>query len=332
MVGQSGPVLSVATSSGVVPARIGGALAHRADHVVDGTDALPIVGDHVRLWPGVGGGDGLIVEVLPRTSLLRRRAAGSETRSQNIAANIDVALVVAGLDDSFNLRRIERAVLLAFDAGALPLVVLTKADLVDDDARSDAVARVVAVAPGVEVLAVSALTGDGLPALWARLPPGSTTVLLGVSGAGKSTLTNALLGHDHLATRPLSDGRRGRHTTTHRELVTLRNGAFLIDGPGVRELGLVDDVDVGVGFTDIEDLARGCRFRDCAHEGEPDCAVQAAVDAGVLDAARLAGFHRLVREVAWAQARVDPDLQRARKADERALSRAIRDVSRRKRP
>lgn len=329
VVRQVGPVLFVCTDAGLQPARIGGALAHLAPHA----EQLPTIGDHVTVIAGLGGGEGLIVGVHPRTSLLRRRAAGSQTHGQPLAANVDIALIVAALDASFSARRIERAVLLAWDSGAQPVVVLTKADLaLSPGALDDAICAVEAVAPGVLVIPVSARSGEGLDALRAALPPKKTAVLLGVSGAGKSTLTNVLLGTAQFDTQPLSaDHKRGRHTTSHRELVTLPHGALLIDGPGVRELGMLDDTEVLRAFADIEALAPNCRFRDCTHDVEPGCAVQAALLGGALDSERLLSFHKLKREVAFAQARAEPQLMRERKAASRLLSKAVRSVSRDKR-
>lgn len=327
VVRQSGPVLVVQTDSGaIVPARTGGALAHQAANACD----LPVVGDQVVVVPGEGGGDGLVVAVLPRRSLVRRRAAGSETDAQPLAANVDVVVLVVGLDPSFSLRRIQRAAVLAWESGARPLIVLTKADLCAD--LDGAIHQVQAACPGIDVVAVSAVSGTGLDDVRAALPEGTTGVLLGVSGAGKSTLTNALLGDAHFDTNAMSDPRRGRHTTSHRELVQLPHGAWLVDGPGVREFGMVDDVDVEQAFPDIEALARSCHFRDCSHDGEPGCAVAAAVADGALDAARLASFLTLEREVAFARSRTDPDAARERKAAARILSKKVRQASRHKRP
>jgi ribosome biogenesis GTPase len=327
VVRQSGPVLVVETERGsTFPARVGGALAHQAATASD----LPVVGDQVVVVPGVGGGDGLVVAVLPRRSLVRRRAAGSETDAQPLAANVDVVVLVVGLDPSFSLRRIERAAVLAWESGAQPVIVLTKADLCPD--LDGAIHQVQAACPGIDVVAVSAMHGEGLDDVRAALPAGATGVLLGVSGAGKSTLTNALLGAAHFDTNAMSDPRRGRHTTSHRELVQLPHGAWLVDGPGVREFGMVDHVDVEKAFPDIEALATACRFRDCTHEGEPDCAVTAAVADGVLDATRLASFLTLEREVAFARSRTDPEAARERKSAARILSKKVRQASRHKRP
>jgi ribosome biogenesis GTPase len=216
---------------------------------------------------------------------------------------------------------VERYVALAWESGALPAVVLTKADLCDDVDAAVAAARV--AAPGVEVVALSSRTGENLDALDALLHPGHTAVLLGPSGAGKSTLANRLLGDERLATRAVRADGKGRHTTTHRELFRRAGGALLVDTPGMRELALWDaDAGLDGAFADVLALAGGCRFRDCAHDGEPGCAVQAAVAEGRLDAARVAHWHALRRELAYLERQQDAHARRAHEARQAALDRA----------
>lgn len=295
VVRQERGLLSVQTSERTLLARPSGRLLHHAF----GPEALPTIGDWVALVPPSGEGEALLHAVLPRSGVLMRREAGSEHEGQLLAANLDVVFLVTGLDGNFNPRRIERALAVAWNSGASPVVVLSKADLQPETELR--VLEVEALAPGVPVLALSCHTGLGLDALRAQLPAGRTGVLLGSSGVGKSTLVNQLLGESRLATQPVrSDDDRGRHTTTHRELFVLPWGGLLIDGPGMRELGLWGEEEgVGQAFADILALAEDCRFRDCAHQGEPGCAVRAAIDAGVLSAERWESFGKLQREQAW---------------------------------
>ena len=241
-----------------------------------------------------------IVALLPRTSLIKRAAAGEHYRQQPIAANVDVVLVVTGLDADFNPRRIERYLLLMRGAGVQPVVVLTKADQpgVDAGAAIDALADV--TDHDVPVVAVNARDPDSVAVLDEWLRPGVTAALVGSSGAGKSTLANTLLGEQRMKTAAVRErDSRGRHTTTWRSLLPLASGACLIDTPGMRELKPTGEEDLADGvFDDIQALASRCRFRDCRHAAEPGCAVQAALEAGELDPGRLANYLKLRDEVA----------------------------------
>jgi ribosome biogenesis GTPase len=273
----------------------GGRLLH---NLTDAT-AMPAVGDYVTLAGAPGDAGSMRIDaVLPRRGAFVRRAAGESTEPQVLAANVDLALIVSALPSDLNARRLERYLTLAWESGATPLIVLTKADLVEN-VRA-AVAKAYAVAIGAEVVAISARTNVGIDQLSARIAPGMTAVLLGSSGVGKSTLVNALLGAERQRTSPVRDDGAGRHTTTHRELVELPNGGFLIDTPGLREVGLwTADAGIEQSFTDVEALAAGCRFADCAHQSEPDCAVLFAVAEGRLDAGRLESWRALTRELAF---------------------------------
>lgn len=252
-----------------------------------------VVGDFVRLDAAAE----KIVEWLPRSSLFRRGAAGEHQKVQPIAANIDTVLVVAGLDRDFNLRRLERYLVLIHASGATPVLVLTKLDRCDDPAAWRA-QLVDLEATGVPVIAVNAKDPASVTALAPWLGPGRSVVLVGSSGAGKSTLTNTLLGREKMKTGAVrTRDSRGRHTTTHRALQTLPQGGCLIDTPGMRELKLTGEEDVADQvFDDIEELALACRFRDCRHEAEPGCAVRAVLDTGGLDPARLASYRKLCAE------------------------------------
>lgn len=253
----------------------------------------PAVGD----WVLVQGAspDGLrMVALLPRFSAIKRGAAGEHYRQQVIAANIDTAFVVCGLDGDFNPRRIERYLLLVSGHGVQPVVVLTKADLaVDGTAAQQAL-------HGLQVphVMLDARSPDAAVALAPWLQPGQSVVLVGSSGAGKSTLTNTLLGQARMKTGAVrARDARGRHTTTHRALLALPSGACIIDTPGMRELKPTGEEDVSESFADIESLAEQCRFRDCLHDQEPGCAVRAAVASGALSEARLAHYRKLRQEV-----------------------------------
>lgn len=337
------------TSAGQLPGRV--VAAHRQRWLVaheggeraavlagrlrfaDGSDdVLPTVGDWVVVDPGAGGEEGVsrIAGVLPRRSAFRRGAAGTATRAQTVAANVDLALVVTALSGDLNPRRLERYLALAWESGALPLVVLSKAELCTDLPAALAVAA--SAAPGVEVLPVSAVTGEGIDRLVAHLRPGRTAVLLGSSGVGKSTLANALLGEERLRTGSVRDDGKGRHTTTHRELLRLAGGALLIDTPGMREVALWGGGEgVDAAFGDVDELARGCRFGDCRHEAEPGCAVGAAVREGRLDPARLESWHTLRRELAYLERRRDEAAASEARGRDRAAQRALRAHLRRKR-
>jgi ribosome biogenesis GTPase len=284
---------------------------------------FPAVGDWVALEPtdaGAGADDpAVIAAVLPRRAAFvrsaadaSRRTAGNLADEQVIAANVDIAFLVAGLDGDFNLRRLERYLAVAWSSGVTPVIVLNKADI-----ARDLEARLVAVegiAPGVPVVVLSALTGDHVADLEPYLGQGHTSVVLGSSGVGKSTLVNTLLGEQR---QPVSDVRqddsRGRHTTTHRELFALPGGALLIDTPGIRSLEVAGaDEGVDAAFDDIAEIAAQCRFSDCRHQGEPGCAIRRAMDDARLDAGRLASYQKLERELAYAERREDP---RARAAE-----------------
>ncbi|EYR64944.1 GTP-binding protein EngC [Actinotalea ferrariae CF5-4] len=234
---------------------------------------------------------------LARRTLLSRQSSGRDSTEQPLAANVDVVAVVEPMWPEPNVRRIERMLTLAWASGGQPLVILSKADLFTSGVRS-AVAEVESAAPGVDVLAVSATCGDGLAGMRHRLGPGRTFVLLGPSGAGKSSLVNALAGEEVLATGDVRGDGRGRHTTTHRELVLLEGVGLLIDTPGIRSVGMTaDDDGLARVFEDVVVHAADCRYTDCGHAVEPGCSVRAAVDAGALPAARVESYLRLQREI-----------------------------------
>ncbi|MGE3275367.1 MAG: ribosome small subunit-dependent GTPase A [Vicinamibacterales bacterium] len=280
-------------AGGEVRAEQAGRVRHRAA----GRHELAAVGDWVAVRLATDGRTGTIEAILPRRSRFSRKVAGELTEEQVVAANIDTVFLVMGLDHDYNPRRLERYLLLAWESGATPVVLLSKADLSDEvDAR---LAEVRESAPGVEVHAVAALAREGLDAVGRYLGPGRTGALLGSSGAGKSTLINALVGTELLRTQEVrASDSRGRHTTRHRQLIPLGEHGLLIDTPGMRELQLWDVTDaVRDAFDDIAAAGEACHFTDCRHRDEPRCAVRAAVAAGEIPAERLASYHKLQDEL-----------------------------------
>lgn len=300
----------VYAAEGELAAEVTGRLRHEAAS----RGEMPAVGDWVAVEPRPDEGKATIHAVLPRRSAFLRKVAGGHTEEQVVAANVDVVFLVSGLDGDFNPRRIERYLTLVWESGAEPVVLLNKADVCDGvEAR---VAETESVAFGVAIHAMSAAEGLGLEALDAHLAPGRTAAFLGSSGVGKSTLINCLLGSDALATAPVrEDDSRGRHTTTHRELIVLPERGIVIDTPGMRELQLWGDADgLSQTFDDVEAIAASCRFRDCSHAGEPGCAVQAALADGILDPARWLSYLQLQRELRHLERRRDDKARREERA------------------
>lgn len=268
----------------------------RMSYEASGKDELPTVGDWVGLEV-IDDRQAVIREIEPRHSAFVRKVAGSGSEAQVVAANIDIVFVVEALDPGPNVRRIERYLTVAWESGAVPVVVLTKSDIGEDVAES--LAAIGSSTPGVEVHAVSAVTGEGIDSIRALLAGGRTAATLGPSGAGKSSLINAVAGREVMTTNAVRWDGKGRHTTTHRELIQLPGGAALIDTPGMRELQLWDGDDgIDRAFSDIAELAVRCRFNDCAHAGEPGCAVRAALASGDLGEERFASYEKQLRELA----------------------------------
>jgi ribosome biogenesis GTPase len=311
----------VVTAAGEVAARIAGRLKRAAG----GTEA-PAIGDWVLVRLPKAPGEGARIEaIFERKSKFSRKAAGARTDEQVVAANVDRLFVVMGLDADYNPRRLERYLLMARESGAEPVIVLNKADLTDH--LEDQLAEVATIAGDAPVHVVAAKSDQGLDALRPLLNPHQTVALVGSSGVGKSTLVNHLSGADIMATRKVRESdARGQHTTTHRELIRLPNGALLIDNPGIRELQLWDaDQSLDETFDDVFEVAATCRFRDCTHEQEPGCAVLAAVAAGELSAERLASWRKMGAELASLGRRQDGLKKLEEKRRWRSIHKNLRD-------
>ncbi len=278
-----------------------------------GTEAAPTTGDVVRVQHWADGRT-TAEQVLPRRSAVARASASGRSRAQVLAANVDAVAVVESLVPEPQVARIERLLALAWDSGAAPHLVLTKADLCTD-AEAIAAELGATVAPGVPVHVVAAPAGRGVEAVAELCADGRTLALLGGSGAGKSTLLNALVGATVMATNDLATYGKGRHTTVTRELHATASGGSVIDTPGLRGVGLLDGGGLSGVFSDVEELAERCRFADCAHVAEPGCAVLAAVEEGALDPARLDRWRKLLREAEWVASRTDARLRQERRRE-----------------
>lgn len=317
----------VYTSHGEVLAEISGKLRHEAVRRRD----LPAVGDWVVIRARPDGGRAMIHAVLPRRTSFARKIAGPRTEEQIVGANIDTVFLFTSLNQDFSLRRIERYLVIAWESGANPIIILSKSDLCErvDDAVND----VQVVATGVPVHAISVVTGHGLGDLAQYFKHGQTVALLGSSGVGKSTLINHLAGVDHLKVQTVREhDDRGRHTTTHRELVLLSTGGLVLDTPGMRELQLWDgDESLHLVFDDIESLAGKCFFSDCRHQDEPRCAVREALVAGTIDAGRYQSYEKLQKELKYLGRRQDKLSEITEKKKWKKLSRLASERARLKR-
>ncbi len=291
VISQYKDLYRVVTEDGELAAEISGKLRFDAKTLSD----FPAVGDFVMLDRNEDAfGNAIIHHVLTRKSAFVRKAAGTSNNEQVVASNIDTVFICMSLNSDFNLRRVERYLGIAWDSGAVPVIVLTKADLCGDD-LSRRLPEIEKIACGVDVLVTSSLAEDGYKPVLNYLAHGRTIAFIGSSGVGKSTLINRLIGRDALKVREIGSDDRGRHTTTSRELIALPGGGIVIDTPGMREIG-IESADLARAFADIDELSAGCRFRDCTHTREPNCAVQKAVHDGFLSPERLANYLKLKKE------------------------------------
>lgn len=314
---------SVLLDGAVVPAEVTGRLMYSAEHRRD----FPAVGDWVAVQH-FEGSSAIIHHILPRRTVISRKTSGKEFDEQLIAANVDLVFIVQSLDNSYNLRRLERFLVVATESGARPVVLLSKADLIGTDELAVRIAEVTAVSPGVHIIAYSAKTLDHVGEIRTLIDAETTVCFVGSSGVGKSTLINRLIGADVLETFEVrEEDSKGRHTTTRRQLLPLEGGGFVIDTPGMRELGLwsvsgsLEEV-----FPEIAERSSSCRFTDCTHTHEPGCAVRAGVESGDVAPERYDSYLKLKKEAEYVAARSDIRKQQERKAKEKQLGRAIKQV------
>lgn len=297
-----------------------GAFQHAANERRD----YPAVGDWVIVEKMPGEERGIIHAILPRTSLFSRKSAGSTISEQIIAVNIDIVFLVMSMNHDFNARRLERYLVAAYDSGATPVVVLTKMDVSEDPDYYLEMAR--AIAFGTDVFPVSNTTGEGIEQITELLKNGKTAALLGSSGVGKSSLVNSICGDGKMAVQGIrEDDAKGRHTTTHRELVKIPTGGVLIDTPGMREFQLWNESEsLDSGFKDIEELSAACKFGDCRHESEPGCAIQNALETGELSAERYGNYIKLQKEIAFLDRKMDRQAQAAERDKWKKITKGMR--------
>ncbi|MBP2630346.1 MAG: ribosome biosis GTPase RsgA [Firmicutes bacterium] len=293
VISQYKDLYKVATENGELTAEISGKFRFAVKTLAN----YPAVGDFVMLDQiGHDSGNAIIHHVLTRKSAFIRKAAGTSNNEQIVAANIDIVFICMSLNDDFNVRRLERYLGVAWDSGAIPVIVLTKADLCEN--ISARLSEIDAVAIGVDVLVTSSMSGDGFLSVRNYIENGKTIACIGSSGVGKSTLINRLIGEGVLETQAIRNDDKGRHTTTRRELIALPNGGIIIDTPGMRELG-IESIDLIKTFSDIDTFAAECKFHDCTHTKEPNCAVQKAINDGLLSEERFASYVKLKKEVKY---------------------------------
>lgn len=288
-------IYKVITKEGEIFAEVSGKLNYTSKSTID----YPVVGDWVLVDRTTGeSGNAIIHHILSRRSCFERKAAGVKANSQIVAANIDIVFICMSLNNDFNIRRLERYISIAWNSSATPVIVLTKADLCSD--IKNKVFQVESAAIGIDILVTSSVSEDGYLIVKKYIDKGKTIAFIGSSGVGKSTLINKLLGNEVLETKNIRNDDKGRHTTTHRELLLIPDGGVVIDTPGMRELGIVS-ADLNKSFSDIDEIAKKCKFSDCQHEDEPKCAVREAIEKGLLDIERLENYKKLQRELKYSE-------------------------------
>lgn len=283
----------VETADAEMLAEISGKVRYSSGELTD----YPAVGDYVIIDREHGkAGNAIIHQILNRRSAFVRKAAGTSHDLQVVAANIDTVFICMALDADFNIRRLERYLSIAWDSGAMPVIILTKSDLCEN--VSAKLAEIEKIASGADIAVTSSITGEGFEFIKKYVKDEKTVAFIGSSGVGKSSLINCLIGNDNIETREIRKDGKGRHTTTRRELFRIPSGGYVIDTPGMRELG-VENVDLGKTFSEISTLADMCKFKDCKHENEPGCAVRKAIEEGSIDADRLESFRKLQKEAKY---------------------------------